>query len=161
MDRRRSQHLGPSSTLGSLGPSHQRASHVPGVTPGSPLCPWCFGHSSWRGAQHYRTLLPSLHLLPYYTTGFGIVSRTLSLLRHSYYVDPTFLPYYVIGSSVLTTNATNTSSTSSLPLVIIKYYFHYHIGPPLRLYWDPFITGIIEFFFFFLEWLCSVHVTLL
>ena len=24
---------------------------VLGVTPGSPLCPWCFGHSSWRGAR--------------------------------------------------------------------------------------------------------------
>ena len=24
---------------------------VPGVTPGSPLCPWCFRHSSWRSVQ--------------------------------------------------------------------------------------------------------------
>jgi hypothetical protein len=24
---------------------------VLGVTLGSPLCPWCFGHSSWRGAR--------------------------------------------------------------------------------------------------------------
>jgi hypothetical protein len=24
----------------------------PGVTPGSPLCPWCFGHPLWRGARH-------------------------------------------------------------------------------------------------------------
>ena len=29
------------------------APQVPGVTPGSPLCPWCFGHSSWRGARHH------------------------------------------------------------------------------------------------------------
>src|ERR1700738_3339176 len=28
------------------------APQVLGVTPGSPLCPWCFGHSSWRGARH-------------------------------------------------------------------------------------------------------------
>ena len=28
------------------------APQVPGVTPGSPLCPWCCGHSSWRGAQY-------------------------------------------------------------------------------------------------------------
>src|ERR1700737_944382 len=27
------------------------APQVRGVTPGSPLCPWCFGHSSWRGAR--------------------------------------------------------------------------------------------------------------
>ena len=27
------------------------APQVPGVTPESPLCPWCFGHSSWRGAR--------------------------------------------------------------------------------------------------------------
>ena len=25
---------------------------VPGVTPGSPLCSWCCGHSSWGGARH-------------------------------------------------------------------------------------------------------------
>ena len=24
---------------------------IPGVTMGSPLCPWYFGHSSWRGAR--------------------------------------------------------------------------------------------------------------
>ena len=28
------------------------APQVPGVTPGSRLCPWCFGHSIWRGARH-------------------------------------------------------------------------------------------------------------
>src|SRR6202048_3915591 len=28
------------------------APQVPGVTPGAPLCPWCFGHSSWRSARH-------------------------------------------------------------------------------------------------------------
>ena len=27
------------------------SSQVPGVTPGSPLYPWCFKHSSWRGVQ--------------------------------------------------------------------------------------------------------------
>ena len=28
------------------------APQVLSVILGSPLCPWCFGHSSWRGAQH-------------------------------------------------------------------------------------------------------------
>ena len=28
------------------------APQVSGVTPGSPLCPWCFWHSSWRCARH-------------------------------------------------------------------------------------------------------------
>jgi hypothetical protein len=28
------------------------ALQVPGVTPGSPLFPWCFGHYFWRGARH-------------------------------------------------------------------------------------------------------------
>ena len=28
----------------------------PGVTPGSPLCPWCFGHSLWRGARHGKVV---------------------------------------------------------------------------------------------------------
>jgi hypothetical protein len=28
------------------------APQVPDVTPGSPLCPWCFGHPFWRGARH-------------------------------------------------------------------------------------------------------------
>jgi hypothetical protein len=27
------------------------APQVPGVTPGSPLCPWCFGLPFWRGAR--------------------------------------------------------------------------------------------------------------
>ena len=31
------------------------APQVPGVTPGSPLCPWCFGHSLWRGARQAET----------------------------------------------------------------------------------------------------------
>ena len=26
--------------------------HVPGVIPGSPLCPWYLGHISWRGVRH-------------------------------------------------------------------------------------------------------------
>ena len=29
------------------------APQIPGVTAGSPLCPWCFGHSIWRGAQQW------------------------------------------------------------------------------------------------------------
>ena len=29
---------------------------VPGVTPGFPLCPWCFGHSLWNCAQHSPSL---------------------------------------------------------------------------------------------------------
>ena len=33
------------------------APQVPGVIHGSPLCPWCFGHSLWRGAQHYHKLV--------------------------------------------------------------------------------------------------------
>ena len=30
------------------------APQVSGVTSGSPLCPWCFGHYLWRGARHNR-----------------------------------------------------------------------------------------------------------
>ena len=37
------------------------ASQVPGVTPGSPLCQWCFGHSSWRGARYF-VIKESRHL---------------------------------------------------------------------------------------------------
>ena len=36
------------------------ALQVPGVTLGSPLCQWCFGHSSWRGARQKRCLSLSL-----------------------------------------------------------------------------------------------------
>jgi hypothetical protein len=32
------------------------APQVPGVTPGSPVCPWCSGHSSWRSARQRRPL---------------------------------------------------------------------------------------------------------
>ena len=42
--------LGTSSTLRLLGPSHQRH-HKCCV---SSLCPWCCGHSSWRGVRHLR-----------------------------------------------------------------------------------------------------------
>ena len=41
------------------------APQVVGVTPGSPLCPWCFGHSIWKGARqtHCRTIsLVSLNI---------------------------------------------------------------------------------------------------
>ena len=31
------------------------APQVPGVTPRSPLCPWCCGHSSWKGARQLHT----------------------------------------------------------------------------------------------------------
>ena len=31
---------------------------VPGVTPGSPLCPWCCGHSSRRGARQIPNVAP-------------------------------------------------------------------------------------------------------
>ena len=49
--RRRSQRLGPSTTLGSLGPSHQQCHKFQVSFRGSPLCPWCFGHSSQRGTR--------------------------------------------------------------------------------------------------------------
>jgi hypothetical protein len=32
------------------------APQVLGVTPGSPLRPWCWGHSLWRGARHASSL---------------------------------------------------------------------------------------------------------
>jgi hypothetical protein len=32
------------------------APQVPGVAPGSPLCPWCFRHLFWRGARHPQSL---------------------------------------------------------------------------------------------------------
>ena len=35
------------------------ASQVPDVTLRSPLCPWCFGHSSWRGARHWPNSKPT------------------------------------------------------------------------------------------------------
>ena len=39
-------HIRITWTLSSMTPQ------VPGITPGSPLCPWYFGHSSWKGARH-------------------------------------------------------------------------------------------------------------
>jgi hypothetical protein len=37
------------------------APQVPGVTPGSLLGPWCFGHPLWRGARHSHLT----HIYPY------------------------------------------------------------------------------------------------
>jgi hypothetical protein len=39
------------------------APQVPGVTPGSPLRPWCWGHSLWRGARHASSLWVLEHFL--------------------------------------------------------------------------------------------------
>ena len=33
------------------------APQVSGVTSGSPLCPWCHGHSLWRGVRQYLSYL--------------------------------------------------------------------------------------------------------
>jgi hypothetical protein len=49
------------------------APQVPGVTPGSPLCPWCFGLPFWRGAQQAKCCGDRL------TMHYGI-----SLLEHMF-----------------------------------------------------------------------------
>ena len=53
------------------------APQVPGVTPGSPLCPWCCWHSSRSGARHYRRDFysqaptgPYLSIPPYSVCGY-------------------------------------------------------------------------------------------
>jgi hypothetical protein len=38
------------------------APQVPGVTPGSPLCLWCFGHPFWRGGRQLVSELPGLEV---------------------------------------------------------------------------------------------------
>ena len=66
---------GASPTLGSLGPSHQWWHKLLGVTLGSPLCPWCCGHSSWRGAWHY--MLGTCASVPHVQT----LQMTMNLFR--------------------------------------------------------------------------------
>ena len=39
------------------------APQVPSVTPGSPLCPWYCGHSSWRGVQQHTYTLGYPYIL--------------------------------------------------------------------------------------------------
>ena len=57
---RHSQHRGPHPHYDHLG-LLPTTPQVLGVSPGSPLCPWCFGHSSWRsGRQDWRCIVQSL-----------------------------------------------------------------------------------------------------
>ena len=63
------------------------APQVHGVTPGSSLCPWCFMHSSWRGARHLACkgvigVLPATKLF----THLGLVwDRKLDRVGVCYY----------------------------------------------------------------------------
>ena len=63
------------------------APQVLGVTPGSLLCPWCCGHTSRRGAQHYPSFLIRnclmWHVLPYFCI---LIQSSLHLLifKHPY-----------------------------------------------------------------------------
>ena len=75
------------------------APQVPGVTPGSPLCPWCCGHSLRRGARHSHSsshfLLPYRGCSPYIATHFpwihtlGIVVSMISGAHFLLPVHPT------------------------------------------------------------------------
>ena len=86
---RRSQCPGLSPTLGSLKPSHQWC-HKSRVSLRVLLCPWCFRHSSWRGAhpwvlihlELYVILIPICKLaLVQWTPGHWHYERTLHSRR--------------------------------------------------------------------------------
>ena len=51
------------------------APQVPGVTPGSPLCPWCCGHSSRRGARHNLSLAFNQKLEAYVGNTGDVVNK--------------------------------------------------------------------------------------
>jgi hypothetical protein len=76
-------------TLGAL--THTRitwafsppAPQVMGVTPGSPLCPWCFGHPLWRCARH--SLIPSPNHIPI---------KYKVLIKKRIQITPTYLICY-------------------------------------------------------------------
>src|ERR1700738_3418976 len=59
---------------------------VPGVTPGSPLCPWCFGHSSWRGARHSPHQTESMPSSTILVVGTPILKLPSSMVRHCVYL---------------------------------------------------------------------------
>jgi hypothetical protein len=59
---------------------------VSGVTPGSPMCPWCFGHPLWRGTRHpphHTESMPSSTIL---VVGTPILELPSSMVRHCVYL---------------------------------------------------------------------------
>jgi hypothetical protein len=65
------------------------APQVPGVTPGSPLCPWCFRHPLWRGA---RQLVSSSH--PFLKQKFMFSSHHSLPWRHGFFLFFSLFPTY-------------------------------------------------------------------
>ena len=59
---------------------------VPGVTPGSPLCPWYFGHSSKRGARHSPHQTESMPSSTILEVGIPILKLPSSMVRHCVYL---------------------------------------------------------------------------
>ena len=76
MGGRRSQHPGALIHTRITWALSPMAPQVPGVTPGSPLCPWCCGHSSRRGARQSRAASPSVPLT-------AIMASLPSKLQHT------------------------------------------------------------------------------
>ena len=53
---------------------------VPGVTLGSLLCPWCFGHSSWKGVPHIDNVLTLMD----FTLWLNLNTEASHLVRHTW-----------------------------------------------------------------------------
>jgi hypothetical protein len=94
--------LGLSPTRGSLWAFSPMAPQVLGVTPGFPLCLWCFRHSLWRGVRqciyynniwnynHDNTILPTSHLT--WFASYTIWARLIFFAKVLYFggmnIDP-------------------------------------------------------------------------
>ena len=86
MGGRRSQHPGPSSTLTSLGLSHQRRHMSWVITSGSPLCSSCCGHPSWSDVHdtHDVPLIVIESITFYMSQKYGKIKRPMNMNGSQY-----------------------------------------------------------------------------
>jgi hypothetical protein len=111
------------------------APQVPGVTPGSPLCPWCFGHpfGEVRDTHPHQTeSMPSSTIL---VVGTPILELPSSMVRHCVYLrarPPQCIYKFgivpkvsVLGGPLATLNLSSKDLTYIGPT-----YFGTHLGCP-------------------------------
>ena len=115
---------------------------VSSVSPGSFLCPWFYGHSSWRGARHSCHHTKSMPLLTILVVGTPILKLPPSMVRHCVYLKARPLQCNLkfgivpkvssLCGRLVTLDLTFKDLTSIRPT-----YFGTHFGCPLLCMFEP------------------------
>jgi hypothetical protein len=111
------------------------APQVPGVTPGSPLCPWCFGHSFWRVARHSPHQTKSMLSSTILVVGTPIRELPSSMVRHCVYLraqpPQCIFKFSIVPKVSVLGGPLTTLDLSSKDLTYIgSTYFGTHLGCP-------------------------------